>query len=119
DGAHSYWSASPDGPNVQAGGAANNIPAPANRKVYTYLGDTQLTAATNQVVTTNIAIDDALLNTTNVDGPSRDAIIAFIRGANASNQPRNQMGDPLHSQPVSVMYDQGEMLVFFATNDGF
>jgi type IV pilus assembly protein PilY1 len=36
--AQSFWSATPDGFDVTLGGAASNIPDPAPRVVYTYVG---------------------------------------------------------------------------------
>ena len=40
---------------------------------------------------------------------------------NNTNEPRDQMGDPLHSQPVTVIYGPtvDDAVVYFATNDGY
>jgi len=129
DGARSFWSLTPDGPNVEAGGAANLVPVPANRNVYTYLGAASLADAGNRVTKTNTSITDALLNTGTTGDPTRDQIIDFINGLdlpdtdqdNVTNEPRTQIGDPLHSQPVSVIYgpELRDGLLFLATNDGF
>jgi type IV pilus assembly protein PilY1 len=88
-----------------------------------------LSAAGNQVAKTNSAITDLLLNTGATGDPTRDQVIDFINGLdlpdtdqdNVTNEPRTQMGDPLHSQPVSVIYGPAlrDGLLFFATNDGF
>ncbi len=54
--------------------------------------------------------------------PTRTDVINFINGLNPTTLlPRNQMGDPLHSQPVSFIYGPGlrDGLVFVATNDGY
>ena len=129
DTARSYWSATLDGPNVEAGGAANLIPGPASRLVYTYLGSPALTAASNRIAKTNTNITDALLGTGNTGDPTRDQVIDFITGLdvpdtnqnNVTNEPRYQMGDPLHSQPVSVIYGPtlSDGVLYFATNDGY
>jgi type IV pilus assembly protein PilY1 len=134
DDAQSWWSDGPDGRRVPAGGAANRLPAPDARRVYTYLGGADLTAAANAVTRSNVAIDDALLEIGDPGDPSRDAVIDFMRGwdvadANQNSrtdEPRNQMGDPLHAQPISLIYggtpanpDPDDALVFFATNDGY
>jgi type IV pilus assembly protein PilY1 len=129
DTARSFWSLIPDGPNVEDGGAANLLPIPANRQVYTYLGTTSLAATGNRVARTNTSITDALLNTGTVGDPTRDQIIDFINGLDlpdtdqddVTDEPRTQMGDPLHSQPVSVIYgpELRDGLLFVATNDGF
>ncbi len=125
----SYWSNPADGADVEQGGAANLIPIPANRLVYTYLGATDLTTGTNRVEKTNAAINDALLGTGTPGDPTRDQVIDFINGLdlpdtdqnNITNEPRHQMGDPLHSQSASVIYGPSlrDGLLFFATNDGF
>jgi type IV pilus assembly protein PilY1 len=127
DTARSLWSTSVDGADVEKGGAANLIPDPRN--VYTYLGDADLTDAANRVAKTNTAITDALLNTGNPGAPTRDEIIDFINGLDTSDvdqdnillEPRNQMGDPLHAQPVSVVYGPttDDARIYFATNDGY
>jgi type IV pilus assembly protein PilY1 len=126
--ARSFWSAEDDGADVEAGGAANRIPA--SRAVYTYMGtDQDLVDASNRVVPSNGAIDDALLNTGGAGEPTRDQVLDFINGFDAADhdkdrdkgEPRNQMGDPLHATPVSVTYgpDLDDAIVYFATNDGF
>ncbi len=55
-----------DGPRVRDGGAANELPAPDARNVYTYIGanpgsPASLTATTSAVVDANTAITDAML----------------------------------------------------------
>jgi type IV pilus assembly protein PilY1 len=127
--AQSHWSATVDGQDVESGGAANLLPSPANRLVYTYLGVTDLTDTRNRVDLANGTIDDTVLNTGGAGEPTRDEVIDFINGYDAADEdgdadrtePRNQMGDPLHSQPMSVVYgpDMRQGLIFFATNDGF
>ena len=127
DTSRSFWSVGVDGSNIQAGGAAALIPT--TRNVYTYLGNAALTNATNKVSIANTAIDDALLNTGNPGDPTRDEVINFINGLDASdvdqdnilNEPREQMGDPLHSQPVSVVYGPAvtDATIYFGTNDGY
>ncbi len=120
EGTQSYWSPAADGPTVTAGGAANRIPLPANRKVYTNVGGPNLTSPTNQVATTNLLLDDALLTTGGAGRPTREQVIEFMRGARqGGTQPRFEMGDPLHSQPASVTYTANRTLIYFATNDGY
>ena len=129
DTSRSYWSPTVDGSAVEKGGAANLIPPPANRLVYTYLGTASLAAAGNRVEKTNTAITDAMLNTGLAGDPTRDQVIDFMTGLdvpdtnqnNITNEPRYQMGDPLHSQPVSMIYGPTlqDGVVFMATNDGY
>ena len=121
DGTQSYWTPAGvfDGAEVELGGAASILPA--SREVYTNLSGNDLNAPGNRVRTSNNAITDVMLGTT-ATFPTRDDVINFINGLNpADGQPRNQMGDPLHSQPVSFIYGPGlrDGLVFVATNDGY
>jgi len=132
--ARSYWSAAPDGPEVAEGGAASQLPDPATRNVYTYLSSPLLTDVGNQIEIANNNIDNALLGIGQPGDPTRDQLIEFMRGVdvsdydqdNDSSEPRQQIGDPLHAQPVSVIYggttanpDINDAVVYFATNDGY
>jgi type IV pilus assembly protein PilY1 len=73
-------------------------------------------------------LTDGLLGT-NSEAPTKAQIIDFINGWDTSdvdqdnvvNEQRKQLGDPLHSQPASVVYGPGvrDGLIFFGTNDGF
>ena len=40
DGSRSFWTATPDGSDVTLGGAANALPQPSQRKLYTYMNPT-------------------------------------------------------------------------------
>jgi type IV pilus assembly protein PilY1 len=123
--ARSYWSAGVDGEEVHLGGAANLIPT--TRNVYTYLGNPALTHVSNAVIGTNLTIDNVMLNA--ASAAERTQVIAFIQGLDAADvdqdgvttEPRFEMGDPLHAQPVSVVYGPGagESRIYFATNDGY
>ena len=134
DGARSYWSDVADGPEVALGGAAHRIPGPASRKVFTYLGNPILGSAANLVTNNNASIDDTLLGIGQPGDPTREDLIDFIRGVDVTDtdqdddttEPRNQMGDPLHSKPVAMIYggsqadpDSYDTMVYFATNDGY
>ena len=133
-GSRSLWAFSPDGAEAALGGAANQLPDPSQRNVFTYLGTPLLADASNRVHTGNASIDDALLGLGNPGDPTRAELIDFIRGVDVTDsnlngntvEPRNSMGDPLHSRPVTVTYggsvanpDSNDAIVFFSTNDGF
>ena len=132
--AQSYWSTVTDGAEIALGGAANKIPAPVSRNVYTYLAGANLTDPGNRVARNNASIDDVLLGIGQGGDPMRDELIDFIRGVDVTDtdqdnnvtEARNQMGDPLHAKPVSVVYggtlaspDINDATVYFATNDGY
>jgi type IV pilus assembly protein PilY1 len=128
----SYWSAAVDGRTVSAGGAANVMPAPASRNIYTYLGvKNELYDSSNLVTDSNLLLtgDPQVLNISGIAGePTREEVIRYIRGEdfkdwNGNNDKldnRNQIGDPLHSTPASAIYGPGQRdgLLFLATNDG-
>ena len=119
-----FWSSTVDGTQVMAGGAANRIPA--SRSIYTYLGNPLLTSVSNQINSTNVT--DAELGTGDPSLPTAQEVIDFINGIDVADadqdgnvtEPRQQLGDPLHSRPVVVVYgpDNDDALVFMGTNDG-
>ncbi len=135
--ARSYWSATTDGDTVSAGGAANKLPSPATRNLYTYYSgsaSTTLSAAANAFSTANTAITDVLLDVNTTGRPSRDNVINWARGVDVrdadadgnTTEARNQMGDPLHSRPATVIYggtaaspSLTDAVVFAATNEGY
>jgi type IV pilus assembly protein PilY1 len=119
-GTQSFWSAGVDGAVVTDGGAANNLPLPGARAVYTNLTSGDLNDPTNAVEKTNAGLTDALLNTGQVGQPTRDQVIDFMNGLNpVTLQPRFEMGDPLHAPASSVTYDMSTALIYFVTNDGY
>jgi type IV pilus assembly protein PilY1 len=131
----SYWTSGVDGDNVRAGGAANELPTPATRKVYSDLNTAAaLTANSNQVVVANATLTTALLGLGAAEAPGRDALINWVRGmdidddnANGSSvDARNEMGDPMHGRPATVIYggtviapDPNDGVVYAVTNDGY
>src|SRR5690606_24042231 len=133
--AQSFWSPEPDGRRVTQGGAANRLPSPAARQVFTYLpehGNSLLFAGTNAVRMDNPLLTAARLGVD--DATQRERVIRFVRGEDVNDADgdgntsdgRNQLGDPLHAQPASIVYggtpgspDVDDAVVFFATNDGY
>ena len=130
----SFWgSGAADGGNVTVGGAANVLPAPISRNLYTNNGaDTDLTAANNAITPSNaaaFALADFGL-TGGAGEPSIDEMIRWLRGEDIADfdlDPtttiRNQMGDPLHSQPAAIVYggaaNNPDVVVYAGTNDGY
>jgi len=132
--AQSIWSATADGITVQAGGAANKLPVPGSRSIFTYNGtNSTLTAISNRVsIANNASFTQSDFGLTGAaDDPSVDEMILWTLGAdqadedddNDRTEARNQMGDPLHSQPAAVVYGGTAMnpdtVVYTATNDGY
>lgn len=136
DGAQSLWSAQPDGLQITAGGAVSRQPAPAERKLYTYLaasGSSSLVAAGNQFAAGNNLLTAESLGIV-AAAPTREQVIAWARGFDAADvdgdgntaEATPLMGDPLHAKPTLVTYggntgapDALDAVVYAPTNDGF
>lgn len=147
DGAQSFWSATPDGPRVRDGGAANHLPEPAGRSVYTFIGANPTSPETlsgnsaHAVTDANTTLTDAMLNLTGATGdPSRTDLMNWARGQDVldeypwgnpgpngvTTERRFAMGDPIHAQPALVIYggtttspDIDDATAFITTNDGY
>jgi type IV pilus assembly protein PilY1 len=140
--AQSIWSPTADGASIPSGGAANLIPnwdpnATPTRNLYTYVGANpvspiDLSSSPNYALTTsNPNLTPALLATSagnfpNVINFARGEDIKDFNGNGIINEPRHQMGDPLHAQPAVVIYggttaspDVTDAVIYAPTNDGF
>jgi len=132
-GAKSFWTVgAADGPDVKLGGAANVLPDPAARNLYTNNGGgADLTAGVNVLTESNAGafiVDDFGLTGSSGE-PTVSDMISWARGediADVDNDPttttRYVMGDPLHAQPSAIDYGTGgaaDVIVFSATNDGY
>jgi len=131
--AKSFWTTGPaDGNEVSIGGAAQQLPDPLVRDLYTNNSGSDLTAATNAVTPSNTAAftlaDFGLTGATGE--PTMENLIRWARGedlldadSNPATTTRKAMGDPLHSQPAAIVYggaaDSPDVVIFTATNDGY
>lgn len=131
----SFWTTGSDGNNTALGGVANNLPAYATRKVYTYTGNSPVAAVALNA--SAYLLNDANSNVTQVmlgasNTTERTALINWIRGRNDDGSQRNAIGDPLHSVPRLVTYEcssftdstltacaSEKQSVFVGTNEGF
>lgn len=127
EGARSFWSTDADGADVTAGGAAHQLPPPASRTLLTNSG---AGGSLEAITAANVTAAD--LGLTGAAGePTLEELISWMHGLdvrdedldNAHDDARNAMGDPLHSQPASVVYGGSatnpEVVVFVGTNDGY
>ena len=134
DAAQSFWTfGGPDGNDVELGGAANLLPAPASRNLYTNNGfDNNLTGGSNAISPANAgAFTNSDFGLTGAAGePTKDELIRWMRGEDVKDEDfdpsttvRNVMGDPLHAAPAAVVYGGTpalpDVVVFTATNDGY
>ncbi len=126
--AFSFWSPARDGDDVRAGGAASQLPDPFERRVFTNVSGPDLSATPNALAVTNTAISAARLGAPEEE---RDAVIEWARGADVRDEDgdgtvsesRRDMGDPLHSRPLTVSYGaeagRTQTTIFLSTNDGY
>jgi type IV pilus assembly protein PilY1 len=132
--ARSFWSLTADGNNSAAGGAAAQLPAPAGRKLFTYVG----TAPTAPVNLTSFPINTAIVSKARLgDSGMSDTehadLISFIRGTDPTTGiARKAIGDPIHSSPRLATYscvtenaddetkcDVEDQTAFIGTNEGY
>ncbi len=130
--ARSYWTTGQsDGNDVLMGGAAQQLPDPSQRRLFTDNGfDSVLSGASNAISTGNIAMyADADFGLT-TGGPAMADVIDWMRGediqdidGDPATTVRYAMGDPLHSRPAAVVYggtaQNPDAVVYTATNDGY
>lgn len=139
--AQSYWSGSNDGSDVELGGAANELPDPTTRNVFTDIAaisgvTDNLSDSRNAIADANTLIESADLGipgdpTDPATVAERTVLINWTRGQDVDDEDRDSvrteqrfmMGDPLHAQPVSVVYggtsSSPDAVVFTANNDGY
>nr|MDP9465090.1 PilC/PilY family type IV pilus protein [Actinomycetota bacterium] len=133
--AQSFWTTGVDGDSVSLGGAANELPNPVSRNVYSDINPASaLNAAANSVVSTNAAITTAMLGLGAAEAPGRVSLINWLRGTDVDDangdgsftDARLAMGDPMHGRPATVIYggsvanpDPLDGVLFAVTNDGF
>ncbi|MGI9343444.1 MAG: hypothetical protein ACR2QV_11370 [Gammaproteobacteria bacterium] len=126
EGAVSFWTdPEVDGGLVRLGGAANKLPDPTSRNLYSNLRGT---GGLQSVDTANTDVTAALVG---APAAERNATIDWALGIDSrdadedgdTTELRNAMGDPLHVQPVLVPYGPNEQspnaVIFVATNDGY
>lgn len=125
--AQSYWSIDVDGNDVRLGGAASALDLVRN--VYFFDGAGSIVTTGNRLHEDNTNITTAHLAIESEADPEglRDILLQWARGVDlkdedgdgSTSDARQQMGDPIHSQPVIVNYSETDSAVFVATNHGF
>ncbi|MDA8622315.1 PilC/PilY family type IV pilus protein, partial [Psychrosphaera sp.] len=123
DSAHDWWatSASLSGPFVGRGGAASRQSAPRN--VYSNMANSSVpfTDGDDRLTKSKLGISGEP-NSNSL----RLSMVDWIRGYDATdldddgvtNEPRYQMADPLHSEPLFFQYSDRSS-VFIGTNEGY
>ncbi len=126
--AFSFWSSEPDGDQAGSGGAASRLPSPSSRVLVTNLAGNDLSVAGNRVSTANGGLLAALAG---VPVDEREDLVDWALGRDvrdadgdgSTGEARQDMGDALHVQPLTLLYggsaDLPVATVFLATNDGY
>ncbi|SDT89639.1 type IV pilus assembly protein PilY1 [Pseudomonas pohangensis] len=132
--ARSFWSDTNDGNDTSKGGAAEQLPAPASRKLFTYIGaspSSPSSLSTQPLTSSNTNITNTMLGAANQ--AERDQLFDYIRGTDpATSKDRKSIGDPIHSSPKLATYDcikanatdstkcdVDDQTAFIGTNEGF
>lgn len=117
--AKDIWSdsSSADGRDITKGGAANKLPLPDSRNLYTNNpGNNDRIIEMKAPGGGSGGVTPAMFGVTGA--AERNNLLDFIRGKNADGTPRYHMGDTLNGQPELVTYGSGTY-VFLATNEGY
>jgi len=135
DDSKSFWSVTTDGNDVELGGAAEQLAL--GRNVYSNISTDDLSVdGANAVRQSNSAITSTMLG--GVTAQRRDTIMYWAEGydvnhptytpgtdpVTTSTPKRSDIGDPLHSQPTVLQYNNnaGDLLttrIFVGTNHGY
>jgi type IV pilus assembly protein PilY1 len=128
DTAQSCWSSAPDGGDVERGGVGEVLQNRTTaRNIYTYLGVSDLTDASNRVVISNNAIMTTTLGLNLNDLTGRERMINFVHGLDGFDENGNGnrtekrdwiLGGFIHSRPVIVHYGSNQSVIFAGAGDG-
>lgn len=123
----SYWSISEDGGDVEKGGVGEILKNMTNlydRKIYTYLGNANLTDSSNAFTTTNTGITPGTLGLTTED--DKNKLINFLYGYDSYDENGNSnttekrswiLGAIIHSRPL-VIHHSTKTVIYAGANDG-
>jgi len=125
DESKSSWSSEADGREIDKGGLGEVLlKRNAPRNIFTFLGDTNLTADPNAFDTSNKKLTANLLGV----GPSeRDKLIQYIQGYDSYAKRKEKdplkkrrwlLGGIADSRPLVVPYENSQSVIFVGANDG-
>lgn len=128
EGVFDFWNNSPeaDGKNVAKGGMANRFTTPGARNIYTentsgtLVGLTSSSGATKNSFGMQGSSDEDFENVLNW---TRGVDILDSDGDGNRTESRQQIGDPLHSEPVVITYggtdENPDSTIYYGTNEGY
>jgi type IV pilus assembly protein PilY1 len=123
DDAKSWWATDVDGNNVIKGGVVDQLQP--GRLLYTNIDTaSSTTSSSNRISLSNSLVTASLLGAAN--NAERDEIVEWALGYDLGDASRTTahrvIGDPLHSRPTVVAYNDGSItksLVYVGTNNGY
>lgn len=127
----SFWSTDVDGDEATIGGAAGMLDLP--RTIFTYTGttapnNTPLNTTANVFSTKNTSLNKAIFG---LDSTVTDAqfqtFLKWGTGIDVNDEDQDTLttdvrpflGDPLHSRPILINYNDTTNIVYYSTNDGY
>lgn len=127
----SFWSDDVDGDEATIGGAAGKLALP--RTIFTYTSSTvpnnsALNVTANVFSTSNVALTKSIFG---LDSAITDAqfqtFLKWGTGIDVNDEDQDTLttdvrpflGDPLHSRPILINYDDTTNIVYYSTNDGY
>lgn len=119
--ARDSWATTDVSNAITGGGAANMLPKPKDRKLYTDAGVVSFPAnlKSHKLEDGNSNITKDLLGDASMDNDYRKDLLKYISGENPDKTARFHMGDIIHSKPVQLVRADGSKTIFVGTNEGY
>ena len=128
DSSRSHWSSQADGRQVDKGGVGEVLLTRSKRRhLFTYLGDSSLTAESNAFKTSNEEITPEVLGLSPKDRLERDRLIQYVHGYDSYAKSKGSttlerrkwvLGAVLHSRPLVIPYGNSKSVICAGANDG-
>jgi type IV pilus assembly protein PilY1 len=128
DSSISNWSSQTDGMQVDKGGVGEVLLKRSEpRRLFTNLGDSNLTAESNVLRTSNAQITPELLGLSPKDTVGREKLIQYVQGYDSYRKTNDGtglkkrkwiLGSIVHSRPLVIPYENSKSVIFVGANDG-
>ena len=128
DSSKSNWSSQADGMQVDKGGVGEVLLTRSKpRRLFTNLGDSNLSAESNAFTTSNTQITPELLGLSSKDSLERERVIQYTHGYDSYTKTNDGttlkkrnwiLGSIVHSRPLVIPYDDSRSVIYVGANDG-
>ncbi len=125
DSSTSEWSSEPDGKQVDKGGVGEKLKKRQNpRKIFTYLGDSNLSATSNSFDVSNEKLTSEILG---VSESEREKIIQYVHGYDSYGKRDKKgnlikrrwlLGSITNSRPLVIPFGNSKSVMYVGANDG-